>query len=296
MTTRIAAVALTASALLLASCANESPNPKAAEVKPEPAPTPPAALPGTATTAASTTVAPGVHIWDITPGTGPAIDGLARDVTMSVSGWTQDGTQYFGSATASDELVLGTANTTAFPGWSEALDGMQIGGTRKIWAAPPKDATSWPVEGYSPIVMEVTLHAINSATVAGTLPGAATAGAAPQGGPNGLRFYDLTTTGTGTTASAGDTISLRYEAWLADGTPIAAALGEPVTFTLNDTLSPGLAAGIEGLAAGAKRKLVIPASIGAGFSPMGDVPAGSTVIIDIDIVDVTPATTTAQVE
>ena len=296
MTTRIAAVALTASALLLASCANESPNPKAAEVKPEPAPTPPAALPGTATTAASTTVAPGVHIWDITPGAGPAIDGLARDVTMSVSGWTQDGTQYFGSATASDELVLGTANTTAFPGWSEALDGMQIGGTRKIWAAPPKDATSWPVEGYSPIVMEVTLHAINSATVAGTLPGAATAGAAPQGGPNGLRFYDLTTTGTGTTASAGDTISLRYEAWLADGTPIAAALGEPVTFTLNDTLSPGLAAGIEGLAAGAKRKLVIPASIGTGFSPMGDVPAGSTVIIDIDIVDVTPATATAQVE
>jgi FKBP-type peptidyl-prolyl cis-trans isomerase len=250
-----------------------------------------------ATTGDATEVAPGVYIWDLMDGTGAAVGANARTVTVSVSSWTEDGTQYFGDSAAADELIFPANSTAAFAGWGEAIDGMRIGGTRKIWAAAPDGATSWPVNGNAPITMDITLNAINAnADMTSTLPGADVAGAAPQGGADGLRFYDLAP-GNGTAASAGDAVAIRYEAWLADGTPFGSATGDPVTITLDNSIAPGIANGLQGLAKGAKRKLIVPAAIGIGFDPLGSIPAGSTIVMDVEIVDITaarPAATTAD--
>lgn len=297
MTIRLSVFALSLTAFTLAGCFNEAPPPKAVEVAPAPAPTPPATLPGLAMAGDATEVAPGVYIWDVTAGTGAAVGANARTVTVSISSWTEDGTQYFGDSAAADELIFPANSTAAFAGWGEAIDGMRIGGTRKIWAAAPEGATSWPVDGKAPITMDITLNAINAnADTASMLPGADVSGAAPQGGADGLRFYDLAT-GSGIAAAAGDAVAIRYEAWLADGTPFGSATGDPVTITLDNSIAPGIANGLQGLAKGAKRKLIVPASIGIGFDPLGAIPAGSTVVMDVEVVDVTaarPAATTAE--
>jgi FKBP-type peptidyl-prolyl cis-trans isomerase len=113
-------------------------------------------------------------------------------------------------------------------------------------------------------------------------------GAAPQGGAEGLRFYDLSA-GSGVAAADGDTVSMRYQAWLADGTPLGSAMGDPIVLVLDETTAPGIRSGLQGVTPGAKRKLIVPAAVGIGFDPLGTVPAGSTVVMDIDVVDVRPA-------
>ena len=62
-------------------------------------------------------------------------------------------------------------------------------------------------------------------------------------------------------------------------------------------VAPGIAQGLTGLSQGGTRKLVVPASIGMGFDPQSPFPTGSTVILDVEVVSVTPtATSTAQVD
>jgi len=280
----------------LIGCGDETstPKPDTAKAAPAPKPQPPATLPGLAMTTDATEMAPGVWIWDLQTGDGPAVGSDARTVTVSIEGWTQDGTQYFGSANGPDELVLPATSAAAFPGWAAAIDGLRVGGTRKVWATKPRGETAWPVGENSPIVLDITLRNVNAnASVTSPLPGADVAGAAAQGGADGLRFYDLAT-GAGATAEAGDTITVRYQAWLADGTPMAATADEPITITLDNTIAPGIANGLVGVAAGSTRKLIVPAAIGIGFDPLGTLPAGSTVVMDVEVVDVTSANPTPK--
>ncbi len=287
MSTRTTIAVLTLLALCFVGCQEKKPVAKPVAAKVVPAPRPPATLPGLAMNGDATEMAPGVWIWDLQAGEGVAVGTDARTVTVSIEGWTQDGTQYFGSASEPDELVLPATSAAAFPGWAAAIDGLQVGGTRKVWAAKPAGETAWPVDHESPIVLDITLLNVNAnAVVADPLPGEAVAGAAAQGGADGLRFYDLTT-GTGISAVHGDTVTVRYEAWLADGTPMAQTADEPITITLDDTIAPGIAKGLVGVTAGSTRKLIVPAAIGIGFNPLGTLPSGSTVVIDVDVVAVT---------
>ncbi|MCH2135243.1 MAG: FKBP-type peptidyl-prolyl cis-trans isomerase [Phycisphaerales bacterium] len=310
MTTERPAVILSAAALLtiVAGCEQAKPKPEpapqTAEAPAKPKPTPPAKLPGLAQAGAATEMAPGVFVWDLNVGSGETVGPDTRTVRVSIEGWTQDGTQYFGSSAGPDELVLPAGGAAAFPGWSEAIDGLRVGGTRKVWAAGPEDSTQWPVENNSPIVLDVSLHAIDTnAQLANPLPGALVGDAAPQGGADGLRFYELHA-GEGTGAVAGDELAVTYEAWLGDGTPMASATQEPVRITLDDHIAPGALAGLEGATKGSTRKLIIPAAIGIGFDPLGTLPPGSTVVMDVTVVEVhsasaptttDPTTTSAQV-
>jgi peptidylprolyl isomerase len=287
MTIRTTIAILSLPLLFVAGCQKkEAAKPQAATISPAPTPRPPVSLPGLATTGDATEMAPGVWTWDVQVGEGEAVGPNARTVTVSIEGWTQDGTQYFGSATGPDELVLPATSAAAFPGWAAAIDGLNVGGTRKVWAAKPTGETTWPVDYNSPIVLDITLRSVNAnATIGDPLPGADVASAAAQGGADGLRFYDLVT-GTGTAAQVGDTITVRYEAWLADGTPMAQSTGDAITITLNDSIAPGIANGLVGTTAGSTRKLIVPAAIGIGFDPLGTLPAGSTVVMDVEVVEV----------
>ena len=290
MSTRTTLALLTLPALIFVGCQEKKPTPtKPDTAKVAPTPRPPATLPGLAMDGDATEMASGVWIWDVQAGDGAAVGSDARTVTVSIEGWTQDGTQYFGSASGPDELVLPATSAAAFPGWAAAIDGLKVGGTRKVWAAKPAGENVWPVDHDSPIILDITLRDVNAnAVLADPLPGVDVAGAAPQGGADGLRFYDLTT-GTGTGAAHGDTITMRYEAWLADGTPMAQTTDDPITITLDGSIAPGIANGLVGVTPGSSRKLIVPAAIGIGFDPLGMLPAGSTVVMDVDVIKVTSA-------
>ena len=108
--------------------------------------------------------------------------------------------------------------------------------------------------------------------------------------------------GTGPVATPGSTVSVLYVGKLQDGTVFdssAAHNNQPLSFTLGTNgLIPGFQIGVNGMKVGGERLLVIPPTLGYGTQEIKDstgkviIPANSTLIFDIKLVNVTPGTST----
>lgn len=96
--------------------------------------------------------------------------------------------------------------------------------------------------------------------------------------------------GTGAEAKEGSTITVKYTGTLTDGTVFDSTDrhgGQPATFKLaKGSLIDGWVQGIPGMKVGGKRRLVIPPSLGYGAQAMGSIPANSTLVFDIELMDV----------
>lgn len=111
--------------------------------------------------------------------------------------------------------------------------------------------------------------------------------------PEGELPTELTGTdvvvGTGETAIAGSQVTVHYTGMLPDGTVFDSSvqLGEPFTFPLGaGRVIAGWDIGVVGMKEGGKRRLIIPPSYGYGDQDYGPIPGGSTLIFDIELLDV----------
>lgn len=107
------------------------------------------------------------------------------------------------------------------------------------------------------------------------------------------------TVGTGAEATPNSVVSVLYVGKLSDGTVFDSSEAhgnQPLVFTLGvDQLIPGFQIGVNGMKVGGERLLSIPASLGYGAQDVKDasgkvvIPANSTLIFDVKLVDVKPA-------
>ncbi len=97
--------------------------------------------------------------------------------------------------------------------------------------------------------------------------------------------------GSGRAAQPGDTVVVNYTGKFQDGTVFDSSVGRtPFAFVLGaGDVIPGWDQGLVGAQAGTKRLLVVPPSLGYGSQDYGPIPANSTLIFEIDVVSVTPA-------
>ncbi len=254
-----------------------------------------ARLPGAPVSGDGTELGKNVLFWTITKGTGEMLPIEPTMATMKVSGWSMNGSQFFGDAEGGDELILPTGDGAAFSGWAAAIGNMKVGETRKVWIGS-KGRERWPLGGDSPqdVVMDLELVSIGDEPVLpNPLPGTPIADAARNGSSSGLRWYDLSS-GTGAPLASGDTATIRCAGWLEDGTPWHATGGLPVRYTLDATMWPALTEGLVGMSPGGSRKLIVPPTLGAGFNPLGNLPPGSTLILDVEYIGPTGATASAD--
>ena len=106
---------------------------------------------------------------------------------------------------------------------------------------------------------------------------------------SGVRFWDIQA-GEGTPAEKGHVVKLVYKAWLESGTEIASSrsIDNPTTFTLGaGQVIKGWEDGVQGMKAGGKRQIRIPAELAygaAGVPPL--VPPNSKLIFDIQLLEV----------
>lgn len=106
---------------------------------------------------------------------------------------------------------------------------------------------------------------------------------------SGLMYLDLTT-GDGEEAVAGKQVSGHYTGWLAsNGKRFQSSYdrGKPFSFVLGPGKAiQGWHEGIAGMKVGGTRKLIIPPSLAFGAQGRRGVPPNSTVVFDIELVDV----------
>ena len=116
-----------------------------------------------------------------------------------------------------------------------------------------------------------------------TLPPGATA----QRTESGLEYLDVDA-GQGPAARDGQEVTVRYRAWLTDGTPVGSTDGPsgPLVFRLGaGEVIPALDEGIAGMRAGGRRRLIVPSDLAYGpRGRPGRVPPFATLIYDVELV------------
>jgi FKBP-type peptidyl-prolyl cis-trans isomerase FkpA len=106
---------------------------------------------------------------------------------------------------------------------------------------------------------------------------------------SGLQYQDLAV-GTGQEAKTGDTVSVNYTGWLADGTKFDSSLdrGQPFQFTLGQGMViKGWDEGVAGMKVGGKRKLIIPPDLAYGSAGYaGVIPPNATLTFEVDLLSI----------
>ncbi|WP_062381484.1 FKBP-type peptidyl-prolyl cis-trans isomerase [Demequina pelophila] len=105
--------------------------------------------------------------------------------------------------------------------------------------------------------------------------------------PEGL-VVEVLTAGEGPAVVEGQQITVHYSGWLWDGAKFDSSWdrGETIAFPIAyGALIDGWVDGIVGQPVGSQLLLVVPPESGYGFRPMGPIPAGSTLVFAIDVID-----------
>ncbi len=126
-------------------------------------------------------------------------------------------------------------------------------------------------------------------------PAGATAAPSASSGPSfpvqpvtQLKVEDLKA-GAGAEAVDGKTVTVNYTGWLTNGTKFDSSLdrNQPFSFVLGaGRVIKGWDQGVKGMKVGGKRRLTIPPSLGYGAQANGPIPANSTLVFDVELLDV----------
>ena len=95
--------------------------------------------------------------------------------------------------------------------------------------------------------------------------------------------------GTGDPVEPGQTLTVHYVGTLTNGTTFdsSRSRGEPFTFVLGDSrLIAGWNIGIEGMRVGGTREITIPPALAYGNRGVGSIPPNSTLVFEIELLDV----------
>jgi FKBP-type peptidyl-prolyl cis-trans isomerase len=105
---------------------------------------------------------------------------------------------------------------------------------------------------------------------------------------SGLKYTDLVV-GTGPSPRPGQTAVVHYTGTLTDGTPFDSSRdkGQPYSFALGrGVVIKGWDEGVATMKVGGRRRLVVPPALGYGARPKGSIPPNSTLVFDVELLDV----------
>jgi FKBP-type peptidyl-prolyl cis-trans isomerase len=99
--------------------------------------------------------------------------------------------------------------------------------------------------------------------------------------------YEVLTLGDGPMPTETSTVSVYYEGTLIDGTVFDGNFdsGEPISFPLNGVI-PGWTEGLQLMPVGSTYKFYIPSNLAYGSQATGPIPANSTLIFKVELLDV----------
>jgi FKBP-type peptidyl-prolyl cis-trans isomerase FkpA len=78
----------------------------------------------------------GLIYQDLTVGEGTLCTGRGQTAIVHYTGWLQDGTKFDSSKDRDDPFSFPVQCSYVIPGWDEGVQGMQVGGVRKLTIPP----------------------------------------------------------------------------------------------------------------------------------------------------------------
>lgn len=206
-------------------------------------------------------------------------------VEVHYHGTLLDGTVFDSSVDRGQTITFGL--NQVIKGWTEGLQLMPIGSKFKFTIIPElaygdRDMGSIPPN--STLIFEVELFDIEKPFVDTdfTIP------TQEVTLDSGLRYLEHIA-GAGEITKVGNTISVHYSGFLANGTKFDSShdRGQPFSFTLGDyRVIKGWEEGLLNMKKGAKRTLIIPPALGYGEKGAGGViPPNATLMFEVELVD-----------
>jgi len=103
-------------------------------------------------------------------------------------------------------------------------------------------------------------------------------------------LYKVDKEGTGDAPKDSDTVVVNYKGTLIDGKEFdnSYTRGEPLSFRL-DGVIPGWTEGLKNIKKGGKIKMVIPPELAYGKTGVPGIPANSTLVFEVELLDIKPA-------
>ena len=105
----------------------------------------------------------GLQIEDVSVGTGDTAE-AGQNVVVHYTGWLTDGSKFDSSKDRNDPFQFGLGQRQVIAGWDEGVQGMQVGGVRKLTIPPQLGYGARGAGGVIPpnatLVFEVELLAV----------------------------------------------------------------------------------------------------------------------------------------
>jgi peptidylprolyl isomerase len=216
---------------------------------------------------------------------------VIKDSTNIYKDWSTDSTREaskIGSSIEFGQPVKFKLGDSAFiKGVDEAMVGMKVGGIRTIVIPAHK---AYGEMGYGPVPpnssLKVVINLIDAKEIVAAKSWDVDSSKIVTS-KSGLKYIILDQ-GTGEKADSADLVTVHYTGFLTDGKVFDSSVerDEPFKFRLKlQPVIPGWEEGIKLIGKGGKVKLIIPPSLGYGMVPMGNIPANSTLVFDVEMIE-----------
>ena len=237
----------------------------------------------------------GLQYYDLVEGDGDSPED-GSIIEMNYAMWIMDETS--GEPIIIDDtFVFGQPFTfiigsqQVFPGWEEGILGMKPGGSRQLMISPdlafgPEGIPNAGIPPNATIAMELELLNVQAPPTAEAL-----SDNDYETTDSGLQIAVLTEGSGEEQAEFGDTVTLEFIIWVADGERFftgSETAGQPFTYPIGSgAVFPGWDEGVTGMVIGEKRQLYIPAELGLGQESIGDiVPPNSDLLMQVELLDI----------
>ena len=174
-------------------------------------------------------------------------------------------------------------------------------GLLTTWGCGPPEITQALPPGMEPMIEEVPegqeAQALGEQQAMGAIPGpSASVPLAPPTDPGQTSMttsgvaYQTLKAGDGDEATAGKTAVIHYDLKLENGQAVENSRSRGQTYSFR--IQPGggaidgMTQGVSGMKVGEVRKLTIPPELGYGSQPSGEIPGNSTLIFEVELMDV----------